>query len=98
MRHAYNKKDEDAIREWWDKKGEGLGQKAVVEWLFHIAIDNLHTAFKMAKKVYGFKAFNFFRFGLQNESKYIFFDFKPLSDERLFEEFKSTYYEDEDNY
>jgi hypothetical protein len=37
-RHFYNEDDKNYIKGYWDAKGEGLGEKAVVEWLFHIAI------------------------------------------------------------
>jgi hypothetical protein len=41
-----------------------LGEKAVVEWLFHIALDNLDTAFKMSQKIYGDRTYNIMKFGL----------------------------------
>jgi len=44
-RHFYNTDDENFIRNKW-------GDKAVVEWLFHIAVDNLDTANKFAIKTY----------------------------------------------
>ena len=42
-----------------------MGEKAVVEWLFHIAIDNLATAFKMSSQSfsYGPKTYNLMEFG-----------------------------------
>ena len=50
IRHAYTRDDANKIRRYWDrKKGSGWGDKAVIEWLFHIAIDNIHTAFKFSQ-------------------------------------------------
>jgi len=53
------------MKGYWDAKREGLGEKAVVEWLFHIAIDNLATAFKMSSQSfsYGPKTYNLMEFG-----------------------------------
>ena len=48
VNHAYNLKDANTIKKYWDKKkGDGWGDKAIQEWLFHIALDNLDTAFKI---------------------------------------------------
>jgi hypothetical protein len=59
-RHAYNVAEERQIIEYWDrKKGRGWGEKAVVEWLFHIAIDNKSTAFKKSYKVIAVPTFHF---------------------------------------
>ncbi|MCK4647687.1 hypothetical protein KAT24_02045 [Candidatus Pacearchaeota archaeon] len=44
-RHFYTEEYKDYITERW-------GAKAVVEWLFHIAIDNLETANKFAINEY----------------------------------------------
>jgi DNA-binding transcriptional regulator YhcF (GntR family) len=83
IRHAYNLEDKKFI--------ESIGgKKAVVEWLFHIAIDNLETAFKEANNAYkGNNVYNFFKFGLSKDSKYIHFDFDKLDEERLKEAFKN---------
>ncbi len=86
-RHAYNKTDEEQIRNYWECKRKGLGEKAVVEWLFHIAVDNLSTAFKRAKIAYGNNAYNVFIFGLANHSNYIYFDFDTMDDEEFDDEF-----------
>jgi hypothetical protein len=95
-RHAYNLEEEKKIAEFWNKKGEGMGEKAVVEWLFHIALDNIETAFKRAKKGYRKNnIYNFFKFGLLPDSKFIYFDFDKLSDEELKEEFKEAYKDEE---
>lgn len=48
-RHFFTQEYKDFIKEKW-------GGKAVVEWLFHIAIDNLETAHKFAVEEYN-KAF-----------------------------------------
>jgi hypothetical protein len=92
-RHSYNKKEENKICNYWDKeKGDGWGKKAVVEWLFHIAVDNLETAFKMARKAYrGDHAYNFFKFGMIPDSKFIFFDFDHLNEKELRAIFKDIY-------
>jgi hypothetical protein len=60
-RHYFNRKDQKEIKDYWDmKKGEGWGEKAVVEWLFHIALDNLETAYKFSlnKNSYGANTYN----------------------------------------
>lgn len=44
-RHSFNDWDKHQIEEKW-------GEKGVVEWLFHIALDNLETAHKFAIKAY----------------------------------------------
>jgi len=44
-RHFYTEEYKDFIKKKW-------GSKAVVEWLFHIALDNLETAAKFADKAY----------------------------------------------
>ena len=88
VRHAYNVKEEKQIIDYWDrKKGRGWGEKAVVEWLFHIAIDNLSTAFKKSYKVYGNKTYNYFEIGISS-SKYIFQDFKALDESKLANHFE----------
>ncbi|MCK5023531.1 MAG: hypothetical protein KAS04_05135 [Candidatus Aenigmarchaeota archaeon] len=94
-RHSYNLKDENKIRKFWESKSKGMGNKAVVEWLFHIAIDNLWTAFKRADKVQDEKKLNFFKFGLSDNSRFIHYDFKSLDVGLLKEEFDNSYEEDE---
>ncbi|MDD4083274.1 MAG: hypothetical protein PHD05_07840, partial [Sphaerochaetaceae bacterium] len=92
-RHAYNTKEEKQIKDYWDKKkGKGWGDKAVVEWLFHIAMDNLETAFKRSKKGYRKNnIYNFFKVGMLPDSKYLFCDFDRLSEEELEEEFPEDF-------
>ena len=88
-RHSYNKKDKNTIMEYWNSKGKGLGEKAVIEWLFHIALDNLDTAFKMSKKSFSYaeKTYNLIEFGL-SESGYIHCSFKCVDDSELGSLFK----------
>jgi len=83
-RHHYNEDDKNTIKRYWDAKREGLGEKAVIEWLFHIAIDNLATAFKMSSKSfsYGPKTYNLMEFGLST-SGYIHCEFRRV-DENCF--------------
>ncbi len=84
-RHSFNLNEKYFIQSRW-------GKKAVVEWLFHIAIDNLETAFKEANRAYrGNNAYNFFKFGLIPESRFIFFDFDRLGESNLKEEFGDVY-------
>ena len=83
-RHHYNEVDKQRIKNFWDSQGDGLGEKAVIEWLFHIAIDNLDTAFRMSRKSfsYGDKTYNFMEFGLGN-SGYIHCNFRRVNDNEL---------------
>jgi hypothetical protein len=83
-RHHYNEADKNTIKRYWDAKGEGLGEKAVIEWLFHIALDNLVTAFKMSNQSfsYGRKAYNLMEFGLSNTG-YIHCDFDRVNERDL---------------
>lgn len=93
-RHSYNKKEAEQIRIYWDnKKGKGWGDKAIVEWLFHIALDNLDTAFKMSKRVYGQNTFNYLEFGF--DYKYIHTNFDRLSKYDL-KEISEEYDSDDD--
>jgi len=60
-RHYFNLEDQKTIKDYWDeRKGKGWGEKAIVEWLFHIALDNLDTAYQLSLKEgsYGQKTFN----------------------------------------
>ena len=72
-RHYFNRKDQRQIKDYWDaKKGEGWGEKAVVEWLFHIALDNLETAYKLSLNgnSYGSNTYNYIEL-LLNPNGYI---------------------------
>ena len=88
-RHYLNDKDMKKIKKYWDSKGKGLGQKAVIEWLFHIALDNMETAFKFSKKSwsYGENAYNLLEFGL-TKNGYIHCDFNHVKDHELNEIFE----------
>ena len=88
-RHYFNYHDKNRIKKYWDKIGEGLGEKAVIEWLFHIALDNLQTAFKMSKQdfSYGEKTYNVMKFGL-SQSGYIHCDFGRFEETELKSYFK----------
>ena len=77
-RHYFNRKDQKQIKDYWDaKKGEGWGEKAVVEWLFHIALDNLETAYKFSlrKDSYGANTYNCIEFAFKRNG-YIDCEFK----------------------
>jgi hypothetical protein len=94
-RHHYNEDDKNTIKKYWDSIGKGLGEKAVVEWLFHIAIDNLDNAFKMSKQKfsYGHKAYNLMEFGL-SKSGYIHCNFKRVDERELSSIFKEDFEEE----
>jgi hypothetical protein len=83
-RHYFNEDDKNTIKRYWDAKGEGLGEKAVIEWLFHIALDNLVTAFRMSSKSfsYGQKTYNLMHFGL-SKSGYIHCEFERVDERDL---------------
>jgi hypothetical protein len=88
-RHLFSEDEEKRIREHWDRKlGNGWGQKAVVEWLFHIALDHLSTAFKKSKGIYGERTFNYLAFGLSNNN-YVHIDQEAFTDYGLEDYFKS---------
>jgi len=65
-------------------KGKDWAKKAVIEWLFHIALDNLVTAFRMSNKSfsYGHKTYNLMQFGL-SKSGYIHCDFQRVDERDL---------------
>ena len=83
-RHYYNEKEKNYIKKYWDDKETGLGEKAIIEWLFHIAIDNLVTAFKMSKMdfSYGDRAYNLMHFGL-SKSGYIHCIFESVDESKF---------------
>lgn len=79
-RHYFNLKDQKTIKDYWNKtKGKGWGEKAIVEWLFHIAIDNLETAYKLSLKEgsYGRNTYNCMQV-VFNPNGYIDCEFKRL--------------------
>ena len=76
------------IKNYWERKKPGRGQKAVVEWLFHVAIDNISTALKFARDAYDENAYNIALIGIK-ENGFIDVDFGRGSDReinRLFKE------------
>ena len=86
-RHAFTIEDRETIKKYWDsKKGFGWGEKAVIEWLFHIAIDNISTAFKLSKKCYGENTYNLIKIGI-SKSGFINVDFNRASDFQLRKQF-----------
>jgi len=88
-RHYWNEKDRSFILKEFKKK-------AVVEWLFHIAIDNLDTAVKEAKRVYRKdNVFNHFEIGFPRKSKFIHFDCCNMRDDELIYLFED---DEEDDY
>lgn len=58
-------------------------------------MDNLDTSFKLAKKKYGKNAYNFFKFGLNPNSKFIHWDHDRFDEFDLEDEFEGKYYEDD---
>ncbi len=88
MRHSLNRQDWKTIEAYWEKRGlelnmgYGWGKKAVIEWLFHIALDNISTAFKVSQKVYGDKTYNSLLLSL-HKSGFINAAFKTVPDEEL---------------
>lgn len=86
-RHAYKIKDMNTLKDMWErKKGSGWGEKAVIEWLFHIAIDNISTAFKLSRAVYGEYTYNIIEIGITT-SGFINVDFDRASDDQLRDKF-----------
>ena len=82
-RHAFTIKDANYIKDYWEQnKGSGWGEKAVIEWLFHIAIDNISTAFKLSKSAYGENTYNLIEIGITS-SDFINVDFDRIRDDQL---------------
>jgi len=97
-RHALNDTDMKTIKQYWDnKKGNGWGDKAVIEWLFHVSLDNHDTAFKISRRAYGGNRFNYYKFGLA-ESGYLYIVFNAIADSELKETFseEDTIFDDSD--
>ena len=88
-RHSFIEDDKNKIKEKW-------GEKGIIEWLFHIALDNLATAFTMSKKSfsYGSKTYNLMRFGFR-ESGYIHCDFERVDERDLQSIFEDEFEEDD---
>lgn len=89
-RHTLNDDDMRVVRQRW-------GDKGVIEWLFHISLDNLDTAFKMSRNAYGENTFNYYQFGLE-ESGYIHLKFGKINNYDLKETFseEDTIFDDSD--
>jgi hypothetical protein len=68
------------------------GPRAVSEWLFHIALDNLDTSV-INDWNYAEEDRNFFKFGFGD--KFIFYDDKELDPDELESEFSDVYEDDE---
>jgi len=84
-RHYFNLKDQKTIKDYWDEtKGKGGGEKAIVEWLFHIALGNVETAYRPSLKEcsYGQNTYNCIEVVLKPRG-YIDCDFKRLADEQV---------------
>jgi len=64
-RHSDNEVYRKYIREKW-------GERGVIEWLFHIAVDSLHTAFKASFDEYGALTFNFHNFIFKNHDEIVY--------------------------
>lgn len=76
--------DNEFIREYITKKWD---DKAVIEWLFHIAVDNLQTAYKASHNVYKDRTYNYYKFALA-EADEMYFDCGKLSGVKLVKKFK----------
>ena len=83
LHHALDQKTLEFVKSKW-------GEKGVVEWMFHISLDYLWTAYKYARKIYGENTYNFFRFGLLDNG-FTLMDHETLDDEELSEEFEDVY-------
>jgi hypothetical protein len=84
-RHSLNDMDAAFVRQKW-------GEKGFVEWLFHIAVDNLETAYINACHCYSDRnAYNFFKFGMIPGSKFIRFHVGLLTEDALLKEFREDY-------
>jgi len=75
-RHVLRTDDLDYVRKRFG------GNKAVVEWLFHSAIDSLETAYKISKRVYGDLSYNFMMIGFA-KSGFVHVAFRALEDRSL---------------
>lgn len=67
-RHRYTEEDRDYIKKTWDlKMGLGWGDKAIVEWIFHISMDYLDVGFKMSNAITQDNQNNVFMYGFNSE-------------------------------
>lgn len=78
-RHVDNEAYREFIRKRW-------GDRAIVEWLFHIAMDNLVTAYKTSNDVYQ-TAYNYYRLALLENGK-IVIDYCKLSEDEVIRRFR----------
>ena len=78
-RHVDNEIYREFIRRRW-------GDRAIVEWLFHIAMDNLVTAYKISNYLYQ-TLYNYYRLTLISHGE-IVIDFPKLSDAELIRRFR----------
>ena len=78
-RHYYNIRDEEIILSRW-------GAEGVIEWLFHIAIDNLETAQKRARKL-EISENNYIQIAFGKESGFIYLDFEEVKKQDIIEKF-----------
>ena len=81
--HSFTESDMKYIKKYWDEKS-GLGEKAVIEWLFHIGIDSLELAFKLSRKnfSYGDRTYNLMHFGF-SKTGYIHYRFNRVDECKL---------------
>jgi len=73
--HAFNTTDRDHILKEW-------GQEGVVEWLFHIAVDNLYTAFKESRKL-DKNSDNLFFIGFNDWKRFVNYKAEKVTEEEL---------------
>jgi hypothetical protein len=83
-KHCWTENYEDYVYENFG------GDEAVSEWLLHIALDNLSTAWKLGRKT-SKKHHNFFMFGFEKESNYVFYDFESIGEKEMMRRFKKSY-------
>ena len=87
-RHAYTIAMEKQVHDYYEKKERGLGNIAVEEWLFHIALDNLHTLHKKMKHNHPMETrINLHVFGF-TQRDYSFYEGLILEDKEIYEFFK----------
>ena len=76
IRHSYNEIDREYIKENFG------GQEAVIEWLIHIALDNLQTAYKTSKFVYQDRAWNHYEIKFDKNGRIEYFGEVRKDDEK----------------
>jgi hypothetical protein len=93
FRHSLNTYDKKTIESYWESKDPGLGKKAVIEWLFHIAIDNISTAYKMSEPIYGERTFNSLALIL-HKNGFVEANFGRVPDKKIYEKLEESYGEE----